>query len=75
MARKKQTDGNAKASLEDAATKRYSVTLDTDLTRKAGVIASALGISVPDYVNNRLRPIIEKELPKVLRTLGIKVEG
>lgn len=67
---KKKADTPAQADA-GAEAKRKQVTLDQDLFRKASVIASAMGISLPDYVNNRLRPIIESELPDVLRQLGV----
>jgi antitoxin component of RelBE/YafQ-DinJ toxin-antitoxin module len=50
------------------------VSIDDDLIRKVRVIASSLGMTVPDYVNHRLRPVVDEELPRVLRQLGFKPE-
>jgi antitoxin component of RelBE/YafQ-DinJ toxin-antitoxin module len=61
----------AEEAMEEA--KRVQVYIDPDLAKKARVIASALGVSLPDYVNNKLRPIIERELPITLRELGVAV--
>lgn len=44
-----------------------SIRLDADLVQKARIIAVALKMSLPDYLEDRLRPLIEKELPKVLK--------
>jgi len=60
-------------AVEDEA-KRKQVYIVDDLIRKVRVIASSLGMSVPDYVNHRLRPVVEEELPRVLRQLGFKPE-
>lgn len=49
--------------------KRYQVLLDADLARKIGAIASALDVTVPDWVNNRLRPIVAQEFPKAIKVL------
>jgi hypothetical protein len=54
--------------------KRRQVSIDDDLIRKVRVIASSLGMTVPDYVNHRLRPVVDEELPRVLRQLGFKPE-
>lgn len=59
----------------DAKPKRYSVTLDPGLTRKIGALAKLLDMSVPDYVNNRLPPLVEKELREVIDDMGLGSEG
>ncbi len=66
MAKKKQPGDD-----KPKRPKRHQVVLDPDLARKIGVIASALDMSIPDWVNNRLRPIADRELPAVLRELGL----
>lgn len=48
-----------------------SVRLPADLARKARVIASARGISLPEYLIEKLGPIVERELPEVMRMLGL----
>jgi predicted HicB family RNase H-like nuclease len=55
-------------ALDDA--KRVQVNIDGDLARKARLIAAAMGLSLPDYVNNKLRPIIDEELPAILEQMG-----
>lgn len=52
---------------DDGEAKRRQVYLDPDLYRKANFIASALDVSLPDYVNARLRPIILAELEDAKR--------
>lgn len=54
--------------------RRRQVELDLDLSRKVAVVAAALDMTVPDWVNNRLRPIVERELPAALRELGLANE-
>lgn len=56
------------AEAEDA--KRVQVTLDPDIAQKARIIAAALGMTLPDWVNNRLRPVADVELPEVMAELG-----
>lgn len=51
--------------------KRHQVVLDPDLARMIGVIAAALDMSVPDWVNNRLRPIAQVELQVALKEMGL----
>jgi LDH2 family malate/lactate/ureidoglycolate dehydrogenase len=48
-----------------------SIRIPADLARKARVIASARGISLPEYLIEKLTPIVEEELPGVLRLLGL----
>lgn len=50
--------------------RRVQVSLDADLARKGRVVAGFLGVSLPDLVNARLRPIIETELKVVLKELA-----
>lgn len=50
--------------------KRRLVDLDDELARKLGVLASLTNQSVPDLVNNLLRPIVDQELPKAMAKLG-----
>lgn len=58
----------------DEEAKRKQVSIDDDLLRKVRVIASSLGMTVPDYVNHRLRPVVERELPEIMKQLGFKPE-
>lgn len=62
------------APVAEQKQKRYQVTLDPDLVRKIGVIASLGDTSIPDWVNNALRPLVEKELPRALKKLGASPE-
>jgi len=73
MGRKQPPPENPDEPENSGRGKRYQVILDPDLVKKIGIIASALDISIPDWVNNRLRPIVEKELPEALLTLGIHI--
>jgi hypothetical protein len=47
------------------------VRMPKSLTRRARVIASALDISLPEYIEARLVPIIAGELPGILKELGM----
>ena len=58
----------------DKKPKRHQVILDADLARMVGVIASALDMSVPDWVNSRLKPLAEKELPLAMDMMGLTVQ-
>ena len=71
MGRKRKTETPPAVTVtpEDAAGKRRQVYLDDDLYRKGGMIAAALGVTLPDWVNNKLRPIIEAELPGILEAM------
>lgn len=70
MARKKAAPAAAEEP-EPPRRARRTVDLDPELARRIGVIASLLDISIPDYVNNRLRPIVDAELPEALRQMGL----
>lgn len=50
------------------------VRLDPAMLRRARVIAAALGMSVNEWIYQRLNPIIEKELPTIWRELGLEKE-
>jgi predicted HicB family RNase H-like nuclease len=50
---------------------RVQVSIDPGLARQIKLIAAALDMSLPDWVNNQLRPIVATELPKVLDNLGL----
>lgn len=52
-----------------------TIRIHSDLARKARIIAAAKGISVPDYIAEVLRPIIETELAEALKEFGIDGEG
>jgi hypothetical protein len=56
---------------EPETEKRVQVSIDADLVRKARMVAGSLGISLPDLVNARLRPVIEAELQAMLRDMGL----
>lgn len=81
MARKRQPRATTHASGEPPSsgtpgTRRRQVTLDDDVARAAGAIAGALGITLPDYVNSRMKKVVAEELPEVLREeLGITLAG
>lgn len=66
MGRKRQDD--------DAATpekrKRFPVDLERELARKIGVIASWREVTVPQYVNQLLAPLVEEEFQKVVQEMG-----
>ncbi len=66
MARKRP----ASEEQSDNKASRRQVTLDADLYRKAKVIAAALDVTMPDWINARLREVIDRELPAVLADLG-----
>lgn len=51
-----------------------SIRLPVDLARKARVIASARGMSLPEYLIEKLGPIVEEELPGVMKLLGLEGE-
>ncbi len=51
--------------------KRVQVSLDADLARKGRMVAGFLGISLPDLVNARLRPIIQRELEIAMEEMGL----
>lgn len=51
--------------------RRHLVGLEPELHAKIGMLAAAQHLSVPEYVDLRLRPIVEKELPEVLRRMGL----
>jgi hypothetical protein len=40
---------------------RPQVTLDLELARKARIVAAFKDVSVPDYINNVLIPIVERD--------------
>lgn len=50
---------------------RYSIVIDPALVRPLKMVAAGLEMSPPDYVNNRLREIVLRELPEALRQAGI----
>lgn len=52
-----------------------SIRLPADLTRLARVIASARGLSLPEYLVEKLTPIVEAELPEILKQLGYEAGG
>jgi len=74
MGKKRTTVPGTEVSPDAKRAKRYQVLLDPDIARKVAVIAGALDLSIPDWVNNRLRPIVERELPSVLKELGLANE-
>lgn len=55
---------------EDVRQKRYTVTLENDLVRKVRVIAATIGMSVPEFVNDRLTSVVEQELPHALEAMA-----
>lgn len=52
--------------------KTMSVCLDVDLYHMAGLIAFHAGADLDAYVNELLRPLIERDWPRALRTLDPK---
>ncbi len=50
---------------------RRPVDLDLDLVPKVAMVAGALGMSIPSYVNNRLRTVVDAELPGILDAMGL----
>jgi hypothetical protein len=73
MARKKAPapEAGPEAAPAPEAAQRRQVNLDDDLYRRGGIIAAHLGISLPDYVNSRLRVIIDGDMPAVLEALNM----
>lgn len=59
---------------EDAKPKkeRRPVDLDLDLVPKIAMIAGALGMSVPAYVNARMQTVVEEEMPRVIAQMSRK---
>lgn len=54
------------------------VRIDSDLARKAKVVAAARGISTPDYLSGLLRSLIERDIKKEAKNLtndSISVES
>jgi hypothetical protein len=63
------------ATLPDMAKKKTtSVRIEEELARRAAIIAAALGMSTPDYLNERLRVVLEKEFVKIARGLMEEAE-
>ena len=70
MSMPKKTDGASQATPKKRP-KKFAVEIDDDLARKLRVVAGGLGVTVPDFVNNSLRPIVEARLPEVLTAMEI----
>ena len=58
------------AMLLDMKRVTATVRLDKELLRRAGVIAAALGKTLPEYIEERLTPVVDKEMPKILKGLA-----
>lgn len=48
-----------------------SIRLSTEVTRRARIIAAARGVSLPAWLEEKVGEIVAKELPAVLRDLGM----
>lgn len=75
MAKKKPQPPTAALAVEETAeseaSRRRQIDLDDDTRRKAGAAANLLGITPTTYINNRLRAVVDEELPRLLRALGL----
>lgn len=76
MAKKKPaTDkSDSRNSRPASRTQTEQVRLAADLTYKGRIIAATLGLKLPEYVNERLRAIIEEEYPRIVSTLASGTE-
>ncbi len=59
MARKRQEDTDAEPSAEPGV---YMARIEPNLVPKLKMVAAALGISAPNYINSRLEKVINAEL-------------
>lgn len=50
---------------------KYSVIIDPDLVPRLKMVAAALGISGPNYVNTRLAKVINTELEAAIEEMGL----
>lgn len=50
------------------------VRIEKELLRKIGVIAAALGKSVPEYVEERMQTVVDKEYPKIVKGLVEEID-
>jgi hypothetical protein len=50
--------------------KRKQVSVDADLVRMGNILASVDGVSLPDLINNLLRPVMTERLRIVLRGIS-----
>lgn len=53
---------------------RYSVVIDAELVPKLKMLAVAIGVKVPDWVNSRLAELVEKELDEAMKKMGYRKE-
>lgn len=51
-----------------------TIRVHSDLARKARIIAAAKGISLPDYIAEVLRPIVDADLAQTIKQLGLGEE-
>jgi predicted HicB family RNase H-like nuclease len=54
----------------DEKAKRRQVTLDPTIAYKARLVAASQDLSVPDYINNKLRSIVEADFLAMAEELG-----
>lgn len=52
-----------------------SIRLSIEVTRKARIIAAARGVSLPAWLEEKLGEVVTRELPGVLRDLGMNEPG
>ena len=65
-----ETKGDPK---EDAAEKpkRRQIDIDDLLYRRCGMVAAGLGMSIPEYIHQRMTVIVLGELPAVTDSIGL----
>lgn len=49
-----------------------SVRVEKDVAKHARMVAAALDVSLPDYLSNTLRPIVEQQLREVMAGIGLR---
>jgi predicted ArsR family transcriptional regulator len=64
-----QTDDTMSESTKKRS--RIQVDIDPDIKRKIDLIAAALQISPPSWLNNRLKTLVEDEYVRVMRGIGL----
>lgn len=80
MARKRATaqppaeppaeQGEAANKQAEQGEKRRQVNIDAELLRKAKAIAGDQDLTVPDYINNKLKIVIEEEFDSYMKAYG-----
>lgn len=58
------------ATVLDMPRKTESIRLDAELARRARIIAAAIGVSMPEYLEQKLKPIIDRDFQRTLKQLN-----